>query len=287
MMENILEIKNVTKTFKGFELKNIGFHLEKGYIMGFIGPNGAGKTTTIKLIMNLIKRDTGIIKVFGLDNIKDEQCIKNRVGFVYGENYFYDELSLLEMKKIVAPFYSSWDDKQFYHYINKFNLPLNKKIKALSKGMRMKFALVLALSHNAEFIIMDEPTSGLDPVFRNELLGILYDLMQDENKGILFSTHITTDLDKIADYITFINNGEIIFSEQKDALLESYAIIKGSNEILDKDIMKEFVGVKENRFGFEALTKDIEKARQIFKNRVIIEKPSLEDIILYTVRGNV
>ncbi|TCO78027.1 ABC transporter ATP-binding protein [Marinisporobacter balticus] len=286
-MENILEIKNVTKTFKGFELKNIGFHLEKGYIMGFIGPNGAGKTTTIKLIMNLIKRDTGIIKVFGLDNIKDEQCIKNRVGFVYGENYFYDELSLLEMKKIVAPFYSSWDDKQFYHYINKFNLPLNKKIKALSKGMRMKFALVLALSHNAEFIIMDEPTSGLDPVFRNELLGILYDLMQDENKGILFSTHITTDLDKIADYITFINNGEIIFSEQKDALLESYAIIKGSNEILDKDIMKEFVGVKENRFGFEALTKDIEKARQIFKNRVIIEKPSLEDIILYTVRGNV
>lgn len=284
-MESILEIKNVNKAFKGFQLKNIDFHLEKGYIMGFIGPNGAGKTTTIKLIMNLMKKDSGTIKIFGLDNIKDEKSIKDRIGFVYDENYFYDNLSLIEMKKIIAPFYSSWDDKIFHNYMDRFNLTSKKKIKELSKGMKMKFSLALALSHNAEFIIMDEPTSGLDPIFRNELLEILSEIIQDENKGILFSTHITTDLDKIADYITFINDGEIVFSKQKDSLLENYGVVKGSKELLDKDIKKEFIGIKENHFGFEALTNDIKKASKIFKDYALIEKPTLEDIMLYTVRG--
>ncbi|QZY55081.1 ABC transporter ATP-binding protein [Crassaminicella profunda] len=285
-MENILTLENVNKSFKDFHLKNIDFHLQKGYIMGFIGPNGAGKTTTIKLIMNLMKRDSGTIEIFGLDNIKNEQSIKNRIGFVYDENYFYDDINLLEMKKIIAPFYSKWDDKIFNYYINRFNLPLKKKIKHLSKGMKMKYSLAIALSHHAEFIIMDEPTSGLDPIFRSELLEILSDLLQDEHKGILFSTHITTDLDKIADYITFINNGEIVFSKGKDDLLEKYAIIKGPKEMMDSPIKKEFVGIKQNNFGFEGLTKDIKKARQIFKDSVVIEKPSLEDIMLYTIRGN-
>ncbi|MCT4605866.1 MAG: ABC transporter ATP-binding protein [Marinisporobacter sp.] len=285
-MENILEVQNVNKSFKDFNLKNINFNLEKGYIMGFIGPNGAGKTTTIKLIMNLMKRDSGTIKIFGLDNIKDEQSIKNRIGFVYDENYFYEDINLLEMKKIIAPFYSKWDDKIFNHYISRFNLPLKKKIKNLSKGMKMKYSLAIALSHNADFIMMDEPTSGLDPIFRSELLEILSDLLQDENKGILFSTHITTDLDKIADYITFINKGEIVFSKPKDDLLENYGIIKGPKEMIDQDIKKEFIGIQQNHFGFEGLTQNINRARQIFKDSVIIEKPSLEDIMLYTVRGS-
>ncbi len=286
-MESILEIKNLRKEYQEFTLKDIAFRLERGYIMGFIGPNGAGKSTTIKLIMNLIKRDGGEIKVFGLDNLKEEQNIKGRIGFVYEESYFYEELSISEMKRIIAPFYKKqWDDNAFNRYLQDFDLPPKKKIKNLSKGMRMKFSLALALSHKAELIIMDEPTSGLDPIFRNQILDLLRDLMQDENKGVLFSTHITTDLDKVADYITFINKGEIVFSSSKEAIMDNYGLVKGSRELLNRDIRKEFIGIKENSFGFQALTKDVARARSLFRDNVVIEKPSLEDIMLYTVKGD-
>lgn len=286
-MSNILEVKNLTKKYKGFTLDNISFKLERGYIMGFIGPNGSGKTTTIKLLMNLIKKDAGEIKFFeDLDSIKCERQIKQRIGFVYDENYFYDELTLLEMKNIIAGFYSKWDDDAFIKYMKRFELPSGIKIKELSKGMKMKYSLALALSHNAELIIMDEPTSGLDPVFRREILDILSDLLQDENKSVFFSTHITKDLEKIADYITFINDGKIVFSDLKDEIMESYGIVKGGNELLGQDIRKEFVGLRENRFGFEGLTKNISKVLKLLGNDVTIEKPSLDDIMVYTIRGN-
>ncbi|AKA72375.1 ABC transporter ATP-binding protein [Clostridium scatologenes] len=284
-MSNILEIKNLRKEYKGFTLENISFNLEKGFIMGFIGPNGAGKSTTIKLIMNLIKRNSGEIKIFGLDNIKYEKDIKQRIGFVYDENYFYEELNLTEMKNIIAPFYKNWDNKTFDRYISDFNLPIKKKIKELSKGMKMKYSLAIALSHGAEFIIMDEPTSGLDPIFRSEMLDILYSIIQDENKGILFSTHITTDLEKVADYITFLNNGKIIFSDTKDNILENYSIIKGDKSLLDSDTKKEFIGIRENSFGFEALTNKTENIKKLFENNALIEKATLEDIMVYTVKG--
>ena len=285
-MNYLLEVKNLRKEYPGFTLKNISFILEKGYIMGFIGPNGAGKSTTIKLIMNLLKRDGGEIKVFGKDNIRDEVSIKERIGFVYDENYFYEELTVSEMKRIIAPFYQKWDETLFWHYAKTFELPLKKKIKTLSKGMKMKFSLALALSHQADFIIMDEPTSGLDPVFRSEILEILAEIMQDENKGVLFSTHITSDLDKIADYITFIHQGEIVFTGPKDDLVETYGIVKGPKALLTRERQKEFIGLRENEFGFEALTSDISRARQLFGDRVIVKKPSLEEIMLYTVRGS-
>lgn len=284
-MSNILEIRNLRKQYDKFSLKDISFSLERGYIMGFIGPNGAGKSTTIKLIMNLIKRDSGEIKVFGLDNIRNEKEIKEKIGFVYDENYFYEHLTILEMKRIIAPFYKHWDDGAFKKYIKDFNLPPSKKIKDLSKGMKMKFSLALALSHRAELIIMDEPTSGLDPVFRIEMLEILQSLIQDERVSVFFSTHITTDLEKIADYITFINDGSIVFSRPKDDILESFALIKGGKELLDKDTRKEFLAIKENSFGFEALTNNTDRIKKIFKNEVIIERPTLEDIMVYTVRG--
>ncbi len=284
-MSNILEITNLTKEYKDFKLDNISFKLEKGFIMGFIGPNGAGKSTTIKLIMNLAKKNSGEIKVFGLDNIKNEKEIKQKIGFVYDENYFYEELNLIEMKTIIAPFYKNWDNKAFNKYMSDFNLPVKKKIKELSKGMKMKYSLAIALSHGAEFIIMDEPTSGLDPIFRSEILDILYSVIQDANKGILFSTHITTDLEKIADYITFLNKGKIIFSDAKDNILENYSIIKGDKSLLDEETKKEFIGIRENSFGFEALTNNTEKIKRLFKNNSLIEKANLEDIMLYTVRG--
>lgn len=283
-MENILEVKNLRKDFKDFSLKNISFSLERGFIMGFIGPNGAGKSTTIKLIMNLLKRDAGEIKVFGLGNIKDEMKVKNKIGFVYDENYFYEELTVNEMKRVIAPFYKEWDDRGFKKYIKDFNLPEEKKIKELSKGMKMKFSLAIALSHDAQLLIMDEPTSGLDPIVRSELLDILSYIMQDEKKGVFFSTHITSDLDKIADYVTLLNNGEIVLSRPKDEILDNYGLVKGGNELLDRDTLKNFIGVKENQFGFEGLVKDKNQVKKIFKEKIVVERPSLEDVMLYYTR---
>ncbi|SFQ36074.1 ABC transporter ATP-binding protein [Caldicoprobacter faecalis] len=283
-MAPILEVKGLKKEFKGFALKNISFTLERGYIMGFIGPNGAGKSTTIKLIMNLLKKDGGEIKVFGLDNIKHEKEIKNRIGFVFDENYFYEELTVAEMKRVIAPLYKNWDDGAFNRYLKEFSLPPDKKIKELSKGMKMKFSLAVALSHNAELLIMDEPTSGLDPIIRSELLDILTSVIQDENKGVFFSTHITSDLDKIADYITFINDGRIIFSCPKDDIFEKYALVRGPKEILNTSIRQHFIGIKENRFGFEGLVKDKHQLNKMFKDGIVIDKPSLDDIMLYFTR---
>ncbi|NLV88435.1 MAG: ABC transporter ATP-binding protein [Tissierellia bacterium] len=281
----MLEVKNLTKDFKKFKLDNVSFKLEPGYIMGFIGPNGAGKSTTIKLIMNLLKKDSGEIKVFGMDHIKYEKEIKDRIGFVYDESYFYEDLSIKQMKDIIAPFYTKWDDHKFNYYMKEFNLDPSQKIKKLSKGMKMKFSLAIGLSHNADLIIMDEPTSGLDPVFRREILDILYDIIQDEEKAIFFSTHITTDLEKIADYITFINDGKIVFSNPKDEVLETYGIVKGTTSLLDRDTRKEFLGLRETKVGFEGLTENPDKFRRKYGNEVIIEKPSLEDIMVYSVRG--
>jgi ABC-2 type transport system ATP-binding protein len=280
----MLELNNLTKQFKTFKLDNVSFKLEPGYIMGFIGPNGSGKSTTIKLIMNLLKKDSGEIKIFGKDHIEFEKEIKNRIGFVYDESYFYEDLSISQMKNIIAPFYKDWNDNLFNKYMKDFHLDPKQKIKKLSKGMKMKFSLAVALCHKADLIIMDEPTSGLDPVFRREILDILYDVIQDENKSIFFSTHITTDLEKIADYITFINDGKIVFSKSKDEILESYVMVKGGNELLNSESRKEFIGLRETHVGFEGLCENPEKLKKIFGSDLIIERPTLEDIMVYSVR---
>ncbi|MCP5108477.1 MAG: ABC transporter ATP-binding protein [bacterium] len=284
-MENILEIKSLRKEYDGFTLKDVSFQLPYGYIMGLIGPNGAGKTTTIKLIMNLLKKNGGEIKVFGKDHIEDEMEVKSRIGFVYDAPAFYEHLNLKQMKNIVAPFYKSWDDGMFQKNIEAFELPLKKRIKTLSRGMRMKFALAIALSHHAELIIMDEPTSGLDPVFRRELLDILSSLIQDERKSILFSTHVTSDLERIADYITFIHKGEVVFSRERDEIFENYGIIKGGKELLTEENDRLFAGVREHKYGIEALTPCLQEARKKFKNGAVIEKASLEDIMFLTGKG--
>jgi len=279
---NILEIKNLSKCYKDFSLQYINITLEKGFIMGFIGPNGAGKSTTIKLIMNLIKKDSGEIKVFGLENEANNRSIKERIGFVYDESHFYEELTVKEMKDTIRPFYSKWDEDTFIRYVKDFELPLSKKIKHLSKGMKMKFSLAIALSHHAELLIMDEPTSGLDPLVRSELLDVLQTLLEDENKSIFFSTHITSDLDKIADYITLINDGEIILSKAKDELLEEHCIVKGpNNQLINQEYI---IGLKQNQFGFEALCKNKKEVLNQFGHSLVIEKPTLEDIMVFYTR---
>ncbi|MBU3153683.1 ABC transporter ATP-binding protein [Clostridium estertheticum] len=286
-MSSVLDVRNLNKSYGDFCLNGLNFKLEKGYVMGFIGPNGSGKSTTIKSIMNLIKKDSGSISVFGMDNVKDERKIKEKIGFVYDENIFYGMLTINEMKNIIAGFYRKWDENKFKEYIKHFELNPNKVIDKLSKGMKIKFALALALSHGAELIVMDEPTSGLDPAFRSELMDILYNVIQNEEMSIFFSTHITADLEKIADYITFINKGSMVFSESKEEVLQKYAIVKGASRLLDLNIRKEFIGIRETASGFEALTDNKEKARILFNDSCKIEKASLEDIMVYTIRGDI
>lgn len=185
-MVNILELNHVNKKFKGFALEDVSFSLKKGFIMGFIGPNGAGKSTTIRCIMDLVHIDSGDIRLFGESFHNNMKALKQRIGFVYDQDVFFDDLTGEKNKRVVAPFYEQWDDDVFYRYIKEFAVPLNKKMKTLSKGTKMKYALAMALSHHAELIIMDEPTSGLDPVFRKELLDVLLDVIQDESKAIFF-----------------------------------------------------------------------------------------------------
>ncbi len=284
-MSKILEISNLRKEYNKFLLKDISFSLERGYIMGFIGPNGAGKSTTIKLIMNLINKDSGKIKIFDMDNEKYDTDIKQKIGFVYDENYFYVDLSIKTLHRIIAPVYKKWDSKKFNNYLSDFDLDPNKKIKQLSKGMKMKFSLAVALSHDAELIIMDEPTSGLDPVFRSEILEILSDIIQDERKSVLFSTHITSDLERIADYITFINDGEIVLSCPKYDILENYKIVKGKKSLLDNNIKRIAENYRENSFNFEALVSNINKIDKAVRDELTIEKPTLDDIMIFTARG--
>jgi len=285
-MDYCLEITGLTKRFKGFSLQDVSFSLERGYIMGFIGPNGAGKSTTIKLIMNLLRKDGGTIKIFGCDHVAAEREVKEKIGFVYDENHFYEELTLEEMKRIIAPFYYSWEEETYRRYLKFFRLTAGQKIKDLSKGMKMKYSLAIALSHQADLIIMDEPTSGLDPIVRSELLDILYRIIQDENKAVLFSTHLTSDLDKVADYITFLNEGRIVFSQPKEDILTDYTIVKGGGDTLGTAVRENSVGIRENQFGFEALVRNAAGLRQAYGNKLVYAKPTLEEIMLYTVRRN-
>ena len=256
--------------------------------MGLIGPNGAGKTTIIKLILNLIKKKAGEIRVFGMDNLKQEIEMKSRIGFVHEVPSFYGYMKLERVKSIVSRFYPAWDDKLFSRLCGEFKLPLGKKISSLSRGMNTKFALALALSHDADLLLMDEPTSGLDPVFRRELMERLSEIIQDEQKAVLFSTHITSDLERTADYITYIQGGEIIFSSTKDKVREDWAIVKGENELLSDEILPLFKGIRKSQYGFKALTSDIDKVRrQLSGQNLIVEKASLDEIMFFLSKGEI
>ncbi len=285
-MEDALEINGLAKDYGDFCLKNVTFSLPRGYIMGLIGPNGAGKTTVIKLILNLLRRDEGSVNIFGLDNLTSEVEVKSRIGFVHDMPIFYEHLTLKKLKDTVAPFYLDWDEMAFHRLIEEFDLPLGKRFSRLSRGMKMKFALALALSHRADLLILDEPTSGLDPVFRRELLTKLSAFIQDERKSVLFSTHITSDLERIADFITFIHNGEVVFSSRRDEVLEKWAVVKGGPELLAEENRSLFRGIRRREFVVQALTADRAEARRRLPKDILIEKASLEDIMFFLTRGN-
>jgi ABC-2 type transport system ATP-binding protein len=286
MAENALEIKNLGKDYGDFRLDSVSFSLPRGCIMGLIGPNGAGKTTIIKLILNLIRRDSGEIRIFGRDNLAADVEVKSRIGFVHDTPFFYEHLTLARLKDTLAPFYADWDDDHFQKLCREFGLPPRKRFSRLSRGTKMKFALAVALSHKADFLILDEPTSGLDPVFRRELLAKLWAFIQDEGKAVLFSTHVTSDLERIADFITFIKDGEIAFSARKDEILEKWAVIKGGPEILKPENQGLFRGVRRREFSVEAITDEAGEARRRLGRDAVFEKASLEDIMFYLTKGN-
>lgn len=276
----MLKIENVSKRRGLFELKDISFSLPTGYIMGLIGQNGAGKTTLIHLIMNLIKKDGGRIEIFGLDHEKNEKEIKENIGFVYDENCFYDYLKIRDMSKILSGFYKNWDWKIYRELLDKMELKEEEKIKNLSKGMKMKYAIVTALCHHAKLILMDEPTAGLDPVVRREVLHIFQEYLEKEESSIIFSTHLTSDLDKIADYLTFLKGGRLIFSKTREEVGDEFVLVKGTAETFSDRIKQLSKGYEGNSTGFTALMEKKEW-NVLSTEQFLIEKPSVEDMMYY------
>ena len=283
MMEHILKIENLSKSYGDFKINNISFELEKGCIMGFVGQNGAGKTSTIKLIMNAIGKDSGNISVFGKDNISEEVFIKSKLGYVPDEDYFISTSTLKGHANALKLFYKTWSEDIFKKYVDLWELPVNKKLQEFSKGMKTKAMLTLAMAHQPELLILDEPTAGLDPVARIEVLDILREFVSDGQKSVLFSTHITSDLDKVADFITIINRGKVIESLSIDKIEEKYVIIMGSlDELTGKE--KEFVGVRKGAGSFEGLILR-DKADLLYKN-VEMRTPNIENMLTFSIWGN-
>ncbi|MBW9158149.1 ABC transporter ATP-binding protein [Clostridium tagluense] len=283
-MSNVLEVSGLNKSYEKFALSDLSFSLQEDCITGFIGINGAGKTTTIRSILGLVMRNAGTIKFFGKDMDTHESELKNRIGVVLDDGCFYDELTMKEMKSIIAPAYSRWNERDYKTYMEGFSLNPRQKISTLSKGMRMKFALTLALSHEADLLIMDEPTSGLDPLMRSEFMNILTDYMKQGGKSVFFSTHITSDLDKIADMIILINNGKILFEEEKDTLMDTHRLVKGDSKDLTVENRKLFLNIQETGFGFMGITNKLSQVQESIKD-ILVERPSIEDIMLGYVEG--
>lgn len=279
---NVIEFHQVGKKRKSFTMENMNMTIPQGYITGFIGPNGSGKTTTIHMMMDILNIDEGNIKLFG-DTHKNHH-LKQKIGFVYDDLYVYENLTIEKMMRIIAPLYETWNDDLFYMYLNQFELPLKKKVKRFSKGMKMKCSLLFALAHEPELLIMDEPTAGLDPIFRRELLELLQELMVKENKTIFLSTHITTDLDRIADYIIFINEGKVILQKSMEEMREQFHVVKGRSELLDEDIRTIFIDVEETNIGFNALFEGDPSLFADFRDEIIVNQATIEDVMYFMMK---
>ena len=284
MTENALEVRNLRKDYGDFALDKLSFTLPRGVIMGLIGENGAGKSTTINCILNEIQKDAGEILIFDKDNIADEKEIKSKLGVVFDENHFPDIFTPLEIGKFMAGIYSGWEWPTYRQFLEKFELPKGKKIKDFSKGMKVKLAFAVALSHNAELLILDEATSGLDPIIRDDVLDMLIDFVQDESHSVLVSSHITSDLEKVADYITFIHKGKLIFSHDKDDLVDNYGIVNCGAavfDVLDKTMV---VAYRKEDYQYKVLVRDRNRTSKNYP-KSIVSPTTIEEIMLFYVKG--
>lgn len=279
-MNNAVEIRNLTKRFPKFYLDNISFSVPAGFVSGFIGENGAGKTTTLKLMLGMALKDGGDIRLMG--KTADEAALKEEIGVLFEQPYYQEDWTPLDVEKAVEPFYSQWDTHVFHQYLHRFSLDPKQKFKTMSRGMKTKLGMAVTLSHNAKLLLLDEPTSGLDPAGRDEMLDIFRDYMVQEGRSIFFSTHITGDLEKIADYITYIRRGRILYSGPKEELLEKYCLIRGGKEELPLQKRNRILGLREHPEGFEGLIETEELGG--FPQGVIAEPVTLEDIMVYMNR---
>lgn len=274
---NAVEVKELTKKFKGFTLDHVSFSLPAGCIMGLVGENGAGKSTTLKLLLNMIQKDSGRITILG----KDEKSIdKNEIGVVFDECRFHESFTAKDINQVLKSIFQRWNEQQFFDYLNRFEVPSNKKLKEFSRGMKMKISIAAAVSHDAKLLLLDEPTSTLDPVVRDEMLDIFYDFISDEQHSIIISSHIVSDLEKVCDYIAFMHKGKMILCEEKDRLLQECRLAQMSEaefSAIDKD---EIIGSRKTPFGITAVIRK-DAAAQIRNTQPI----NLEDLFVYMIRG--
>lgn len=288
-MENVLEIKKLRKEYDEFVLDSIDWNISKGYITGLIGPNGAGKTTTIKLILNQIEADSGQINVFGKDHAHDEIAVKNRIGFVGEEQYFYEYRSANWTGKFVSHFFRQWDMEKYHKFLDDFQIPRKKMIRKFSKGMKVKLSMAIALSHNADLIILDEPTSGLDPVVRRDLLDLLRKIADEEKKTVMISSHITDDLERISDFITYMICGRIAKTASKDDLQANWKKIHFTKDSLDQKVIDSLKSVEDHMFGCTGITDDYLKIKEtlsqgLTSGDIKVESLGLDDILISLVK---
>lgn len=278
-MENSIEIKGISKKYAQFQLNDVSFSVPCGTVMGFIGENGAGKTTTIRAILGLMKPDSGSITVLGGEAGSLPADVKERIGVVFDGLAFPETLNAVQLDKVMSGIYKNWSSETFFGFMDRFSLPLKKKFRTFSRGMEMRLSMAAALSHDPQLLVLDEPTSGLDPVMRSEILDILLDFMQDETHSILISTHITSALEHIADYITFIHKGRVVFTEDRNEMREKYRILKCTEEDVQRMDKADIIGMKKTRFTVEVLTVAADKYPDI-----VADVPSIEDIMVYYVK---
>ncbi len=284
-MKNIIEIKNLTKRYdSNFQLDISKLNIPSGRIIGLIGENGAGKTTLIKCLLNLVKVDKGSIKIFDKDIVSDEAIIKENIGIVLDGMFLPEVLTAKDVDSIMKDIYKSWDSSEFSRLVTDFQIPLNKKIKELSKGMRKKLEIASALSHNAKLLILDEATSGLDPVVRDEILDLLLKFVKDDEHSILLSTHITSELEYISDNIIFIDNGKIVLEDSRDNIMENYGLLKCDVDYLENIDKEDVIAYKKNKYDCHVLINNVSKIRRKYKD-VIIDKITIQDLMVLMIKG--
>ncbi len=281
---NVIELKNVTKDYGGFKLDNVSFVVPEGSVCGFIGQNGAGKTTTINLILDVIKRDAGEISLFGKNVDKDSASLRENIGVVFDEMGFHEFMTAKDINIMMKNIYKDWDSEEFFAYLKKFSLPSKKKCGIFSRGMRMKLQIAVALSHHAKLLVMDEPTSGLDPIVRNEMIGIFREFVLEEDHTILLSSHITGDLEKIADEVVFIDGGRIVLAGNKDEILEKHGILKCKKDDVEKISKSLVVSTEMGSFGAEVMVNDRQAAAKLYPE-MVLEPALLEQIMIYYVNA--